>query len=413
MKNKLSAIIFDKNTENDYNNITFDNLPDWCEKGFNISVYQNVEKIQTVLNLNRGFDALITVGDFSDFESFNSLPYYVRKKWSHVDSFNEKEVAYKIVNTFLFNINRENPDGGKLFSIFTCTFNTPKKFIIRLYESLKRQTYNNWNWWILDDSTSPSTSEYLEKLHDSRIIVVKNVTNHGNIGFNKHMIAMLCDGDYLVEVDHDDELTSDCLEKLLECYLQSNADFVYSDCLEIIDGCPINYGDDFSYGQGYYRDEIVDGVEYKNIAITCSSINVKSIRGIHACPNHVRAWKKEFYHKIGGHNIELSVIDDFEIVIRTFLYGRIAKVDKVLYIQNQGESKSNGRGDTATGSRLEEIQRINLLIKWKYERQIHERILELGYEDPMWNEETGESDVRREANNLEAMDCLILTYSHE
>lgn len=408
MKNKISAIVIDKNKEHDYSNVTFDNLPDWCEKGFNITVYDNVEKIESILNLNRGFDCLATVGDFSDFEPLSCLPYSVRKKWIHMDELDKNDLAYKIVNTFLLNINRETPKECELFSVFTCTFNTPKSFIERLYNSLKRQTYNNWNWWILDDSTSNSTAEYIEKLHDSRITVIKNITNHGNIGFNKHMIAMLCDGDYLVEVDHDDELTADCLEKLHECYLKSNADFVYSDCLEIIDGKPIYYGDEFSYGQGYYRDEIVDGVEYKNIAITCSNINIKSIRGIHACPNHVRTWRKEFYHKIGGHNTELSVIDDFEIVIRTFLYGKIAKVDKVLYIQNQGESQKNGRGNTATGSRLSEIQRINLLIKWKYEKQIHERILELGAEDPIWNEETGESDVRSNVENLMPLDCLII-----
>ena len=89
-------------------------------------------------------------------------------------------------------------------------------------------------------------------------MVVKNVTNHGNIGFNKHMVAMMCDGDYLVEVDHDDELTEDCLAKLYECFEMSEADFVYSDCLEIIDGAPINYGEDFSYGQGYYRQEAIN-----------------------------------------------------------------------------------------------------------------------------------------------------------
>lgn len=408
MKSKISIIVIDKDTRHDYSDTTFDNLPLWCEKGFDIAVYHDIDKIQSILNLNRGFDCLVTVGNISYFEPLNSLPYSVRKKWTHLDDFNKTELAFRAVNTFLLNINRETPEECKLFSIFTCTFNTPQKVILRLYESLKRQTYNNWNWWILDDSTNNSTVEYLEKLHDSRVTIIKNVTNHGNIGFNKHMIAMLCDGDYLVEVDHDDELTSDCLEKLLECYLQSNADFVYSDCLEIIDGRPIFYGEDFSYGQGYYRDETVDGVEYKNVAITCSNINIKSIRGIHACPNHVRTWKKEFYHKIGGHNTELSVIDDFEIVIRTFLYGKIAKVDKLLYIQHQGESKSNGRGNTATGSRLNEIQRVNLLIKWKYEKQIHERILELGIEDPIWNEKTGESDVTKPVDKLEPMECLII-----
>ena len=36
---------------------------------------------------------------------------------------------------------------------------------------------------------------------------------------------MMCDGDYLVEVDHDDELLPDCLMKLYECFKASDADF--------------------------------------------------------------------------------------------------------------------------------------------------------------------------------------------
>ena len=93
--------------------------------------------------------------------------------------------------------------------------------------------------------------KYLHNLNDPRIFVFQNISNHGCIGFNKHMIAMMCDGDYLVEVDHDDELTEDCLENLYECFSLSNADFVYSDALEYIDGDSINYGDTYTYGQDY------------------------------------------------------------------------------------------------------------------------------------------------------------------
>ena len=409
MKNKISAIIIDKNkNEHDYENLISYYIPDWAEKKFDLTVYDNTENILSKLNLNRGFDSLITVGEIDNFDNLNNLPYAIRKKWSHAEKFDKKLLSDLIINTFLLNNGREN--GEKLFSIFTCAFNTPKDTILRLYESLKRQTYKNWNWWILDDSKSPITSEYFEKLHDPRVTVFRNVTNHGNIGFNKHSIAMLCDGDYLVEVDHDDELTSDCLEKLYECYQQSDADFVYSDCLEIIDGGPIWYGDNFSFGQGYYRDEVVEGRKYKNVAITCRNINIKSIRGIYAQPNHIRTWKKEFYHSIGGHNIELSVLDDMDIMIRTFLKGKMAKVDKVLYIQHQGTSKENGRGDTATGARLKEIARTNILLKWKYEVPIHERIIELIGEDPVWDESINESNVDMELSpeELKPMDCLII-----
>ena len=409
MKNKISALIIDKyKGEHDYSQIYMHGAPKWFEATYDITAIDDTKNILSEINKNKGLDSIITIGDEIDCGPLNQLSFEFRKKWRHIDYFDPRVIENTILNTFIGNINRSRKD-QKLFSIFTSTYNTPIKFLKRLYESLLKQTYVNWNWWIIDDSTNNYTSDYLNKIHDPRIMVVKNVTNHGNIGFNKHMVAMMCDGDYLVEVDHDDELTEDCLAKLYECFEMSGADFVYSDCLEIINGAPINYGDDFSYGQGYYRQEEINGKQYI-FPVTCRNINVKSIRGIHALPNHVRCWKSAFYHKIGGHNTELSVLDDMDLLVRTFLYGRMAKVDKVLYIQHQGNSNENGRGDTATGSRLKEIQRVNWLLYKKYDQEIHNRIIELGYDDVIWDENNRVSDLHMaiDADKLEPMDALIL-----
>lgn len=409
MRKRISALIVDnKRNEHNYDNVFMKNAPEWFENGYDITVIDDSKNVLSELNKIRGVDSIITIGDDVNCSQLNGLSFEYRKKWCHIDEFDTQKIENTILNTFLYNINRDR-ENQKLFSVFTSTFNTQPKMLKRLYESLLNQTYKNWNWWVIDDSTNNYTSEYLEKLHDPRITVIKNITNHGNIGFNKHMIAMLCDGDYLVEVDHDDELTHNCLSSLYECFEKSNADFVYSDCLEIIDGATIYYGDDFSYGQGYYRDCEVNGVIYENVPITCRSINVKSVRGIHALPNHIRCWKKDFYHKIGGHNTELSVLDDMDLLIRTFLYGRMAKVDKVLYIQYQGNTQSNGRGNTATGARLKEIQRVNWLLKNKYDLEIHNRIIELGVDDIIWDDEKQFSEVHKNVNidDLKPMDILI------
>lgn len=409
MRKRISALIIDnKKSEHNYDDVFMKNAPEWFENGYDITVIDDSKNVLSELNKIRGVDSIITIGDDVNCSQLNNLSFEYRKKWCHINEFDAEKIENTIVNTFLYNINRDR-ENQKLFSVFTSTFNTQPKMLKRLYESLLNQTYKNWNWWVIDDSTNNYTSEYLEKLHDPRITVIKNITNHGNIGFNKHMIAMLCDGDYLVEVDHDDELTHNCLSSLYECFEKSNADFVYSDCLEIIDGAPIYYGDDFSYGQGYYRDCEVNGVIYENVPITCRSINAKSIRGIHALPNHIRCWKKDFYHKIGGHNTELSVLDDMDLLIRTFLYGRMAKVDKVLYIQHQGNTQSNGRGNTATGARLKEIQRVNWMLRNKYDLEIHNRIIELGIDDIIWDDEKQISEVHKNVNieDLRPMDILI------
>lgn len=396
MKNRISALIIDP-LKNEHNyDLRYEHTFDHCERGFDLTIIENSDNINKILSNDRGFDCILTIGENINFEPLNNLPFELRKKWIHTDNFNGPDISTAIVNVFTNNINRTTPQNVELFSIFTCVYNTPKEYIERLYNSLLKQTYTEWNWWIIDDSTNPSAEVYLKDLNDPRIFIIKNTTNHGVIGFNKHMIGMACNGKYLVEVDHDDELTENCLELLHNAFIKyPEVDFVYSDTLEICDNEEIIYGDGFSFGQGTYRKEYVYGKE-RTICVTTPSINCKSIRGIYAEPNHVRCWKSEFYHKIGGHNIELSVLDDMDLMIRTFLYGKMAHIPKVLYIQHEDIDRSNGNGENTQSKRFKEIQRTNWLLYNKYDEEIHKRILELGYVDQIWDEATNTSILSME-----------------
>ena len=47
-----------------------------------------------------------------------------------------------------------------LFSIITPIYKTPIKKLQRLYDSLVLQTYNNWEWVVLDDSNIEYKESY-------------------------------------------------------------------------------------------------------------------------------------------------------------------------------------------------------------------------------------------------------------
>lgn len=411
MRNKISAIIIDPlKDEHNYDEVNiihdFWYYRPYGEAGFDLKVLKNTENILKELDTFRGVDCIITLGDNINFAPLNALSFEFRKKWIHMDKFLPKTIGHRIIDVFLHNINRERPQEVKLFSIFVSTYNTTNAMFDRLFASLENQTYKNWNLFVIDDSPNGVVAERIVKRRDPRITVIRNMSNHGNIGFNKKTIAMMCDGDYLVEMDHDDELTPDCLElinKAFETY--PDTDFVYSHAMEEIDGKEIYYGENFAYGLGKYRDMEVNGV-MRHIALT-ADVNALSVRGIHALPNHVRCWKADFYRKIGGHNPELSVLDDMDILVRTFLYGKMTKVDKVLYIQHEGTTKTSGRGDTTQSARFKEIQRTNELLRFKYDDQIHARLLELGVEDPFWINETYKSDVRRVHGELPKLNHVL------
>lgn len=95
-------------------------------------------------------------------------------------------------------------------------------------------------------------------------------------------------------------------------------------------------------------------------------------------------WERKFYLSIGGHNKTTPVGDDFEIIVRSFLNTRIIHVKKCLYLQY------NNRNSTVDNNSTD-INRRTRLIRDYYDEAIHKRILELGFKDWNWDEETKQS----------------------
>ena len=407
MREMISAIVVDpERSAHDYALVTLDLDPrfagrGYVPKGFELKVVEGSDRILETIWGMRWVDCIVTVGPTSAFnaDAMNAMPYEYRKKWTHIGEFDPAAIVSAIVNVFANNVDRPRElPGDRLFSVFTCTYRTGERQFDRLYKSLLAQTYPNWDWYILDDTPNSSVVEMISgRYRDPRIRVFRNFTDHGVIGFNKNAIASAADGDYLVEADHDDELVPDCLETLLRAFVAyPDTDFAYSDALELENGVEVTYGPEgtFSYGQGRYRRETVLGKE-RTVAVT-SPLNAASVRGIHACPNHVRCWKRDFYHRIGGHNRDLGVLDDYDICARTFLEGVCTKVDRTLYVQYEDgpavAGSARGAG-TAQSARFGEIQRTNILLSWRYDGRIHERILSMGHDDPLWDASLGVSTV--------------------
>ena len=284
------------------------------------------------------------------------------------------------------------------FSIFTPTYKTGER-IRRTYESLVNQTLTNWEWVVVDDSPDNETwnilteiakNDYRVKLH--RILPLSG----GKVGLVKHRAATLGSGDWLVELDHDDALTTECLEICNDAILTyPDAGFLYSDVCEMYDdGEMKTYDHDWS-GNWYARhDNYFDfgyaghswvNVDGKDIlAHWYPDINPLSIRFNISMPDHVRMWERNLYHQIGGHNKNTPIADDLEIIIRSFLNTRMIHVKKVLYFQY------NNRNSTVDNNATD-INRRARLIRDYYDLAIHNRIQELGFHDWNWDDELGHS----------------------
>jgi len=284
------------------------------------------------------------------------------------------------------------------FSICTPVYRTGER-IWRTYNSLKNQVWTNWEWVVVDDSPDEDTWKILTQIVklDYRVKIHRVYpTSGGNVGLAKNRAGHLSDGDWIVELDHDDYLSSDCLSTCNDAILKyPDAGFLYSDVAELYDDGQMKHYDHDWTGNWYARqDNYFDfgyaghsWVKVDGMDILCHwypDINPLSIRFNISMPNHVRMWDRNFYLSIGGHNKTTPVADDFEIIVRSFLHTKIIHVKKCLYLQY------NNRNSTVDNNATD-INRRARLIRDYYDEAIHNRIIELGYDDWNWDEETKQS----------------------
>lgn len=322
----------------------------------------------------------------NQFPVLSELPLYERKRWLHFTS-PEEIVPYKLFYCWL-NYTDPMPKNkivpktqfsseAPLVSLFTASYKSRDK-IQRPFHSLLSQTYSNWEWVIVDDSGDEDVTykESLLPLDDPRVRRYRQDTRNGYIGATKRYAAGLCTGEILVEVDHDDQLTPDCLEKIVHAFQEHpECGFVFGDCSEVYAGTNRAhwYGWDCGFGYCmYYRVWLHEMNRWQNVYKN-TVLNRTTISHLVGLPNHPRAWTRDCYHLIGGHREELLVADDYDILVRTFLCTKYVAVPDLLYIQYRNE-----KGDNSTFLRNNQIQiLVNELYSY-YHPRITSRMQELG-----------------------------------
>lgn len=108
--------------------------------------------------------------------------------------------------------------GDKRITVFTPTYN--RAYILpQCYEALKRQTYQDFIWLIVDDGSNDDTKGLIQGWINEGCIEIKyiyqeNLGMHGahNTG-HKNLTTELCIG-----CDSDDYLLDDCIEKVLKTW---------------------------------------------------------------------------------------------------------------------------------------------------------------------------------------------------
>jgi glycosyltransferase involved in cell wall biosynthesis len=253
-----------------------------------------------------------------------------------------------------------------MISVITPTYNTPPEVLARTWASLKAQTFTDWEWVIWDDSTKVDTWVQIYGLSADeryRIRAYKSHVHSGSIGRVKRQAFMVATGDILVELDHDDVLTPDALQLVSEAFEDKKVGFAFSDWTEILpDGQSGKYPDGWAFGFGsHYWDEDL-GVWASSV----KEINQTTLQHIVSVPNHVRAWRASVYRELNGHDPELEIADDYDLIVRTALVTKCKHIPKVLYIQHIG-------GHTAQRKKNNKIQQYVAELSEKYKKDIEKK----------------------------------------
>jgi len=198
--------------------------------------------------------------------------------------------------------------------------------VLRAAEGLRE-----WEWIILENHGG----RVPERVRQDPHVFVHSSEDLEGIGAIKRRAFELAHGDVLVELDHDDELAPGALIQVGSTVL-GGADFVYSDFAEFQeteDGKRVpapDYPYGGAYGWTHYTAHVL-GQEY--VAMHAPPVTAHNLRLVDWAPNHVRAWKRDAYEAVGGHNPKLAVGDDHELVVRTFLAGKcMVHVGACLYL---------------------------------------------------------------------------------
>lgn len=201
-----------------------------------------------------------------------------------------------------------------LISIITPVYNGAKT-LKRCISSVLKQSMADWEWIILNDCSTDSTSSIIASAAeiDRRI---KILTNHENKGLAlcRYIASSICTGDYIVFIDADDTLEKNALAVIAKAVNNYNAD-IY------VIGSKINFRK-IGYSHKFYhpgRD-----TTFNNGPISGTEAINNILRGNGLIPNvWDKIYKRELIDKISIIDRPITVGEDLIFNLKVFQHAKL------------------------------------------------------------------------------------------
>lgn len=196
-------------------------------------------------------------------------------------------------------------------SILVPVYNTPELFLKQMIQSVRRQTYTNWELCIAN--ANPDNKEVRDILEicmkkDDRIKVV-NVPENEGIAQNTNKALDIATGEFIGLLDHDDLLEESTLYEIVNCLNEKKeTDVLYTDEDKVTTDL------DEYFSPNFKPDFNLDMLRANN----------------YIC--HFFVAKKELIEKTGRFRAEYNGAQDYDLILRcTEQAQNVAHIAKILY----------------------------------------------------------------------------------
>lgn len=249
-----------------------------------------------VVNSIKQYGIIKVVSYIYDNLENNRYSNIENKKYAKWIELNEQIEEIELQKKYKFQISPK-------ISIIVPMYNTCERHFIELINSIKKQTYNNWELCIADGSEEEQ--DYIKKaIKDDSRIKYKKLSENKGIAQNSNEALKMVTGEYIALLDHDDTLAPFALYEIVKVINTNNdVEFIYSDEDKILDQnkkrIDPNFKPDFS----------ID---------TLLSYN-------YIC--HFSVFKKELIEEVGGFRKGYEGSQDYDLILRA-----VEKTDKIIHI---------------------------------------------------------------------------------
>jgi len=195
-------------------------------------------------------------------------------------------------------MNANTNSASPLVSILIPVYNV-ERYVQQALDSIASQTYANLQVIVVDDCSTDSTAEIVERFceRDPRFVLLKNVTNlHIAKALNRALSEAT--GEYIARCDGDDVMEPDRIQRQLD-YLHTHSDVA-------LVGCSLVFIDE-------------SNAEISRYAFPSGTALTSHLLRYSTAVSHIWLCRREVYDQVGPYRI--PTVEDYDFLLRADLAG--------------------------------------------------------------------------------------------